>query len=326
MDRIKVASNILGSPNNTGPGNFGRLLSDNLKKLGIDIYPARSVIDGADAFLGSAFIEETLIHHCKRNDIPIILRVDGVGEIFPYDNYNNDFLRVKYSHSNADMVIYQSSFSERYVQSKTNFVPLNSHTILNGIEYEPKVNLNTKPMNYISICNNWNKFRYMNFYHAIYSNLGFIVNEFPDFKWTIVGKYKDFKMSTQLCSMVHPDTAKRCIEWIEFTPDLDKIRREASAVIHIVGKDSCPNSLIESMSYGLPAIVWHDSGGPEIAGKAGAVINNCSTDEVLSAIRKIEENRDMMSQIAVNRISHNCNILNVAQQYAIAIKESIDDY
>ena len=319
MAKLKVASNLLNSPANSGPGKFARLLSKHLDDLGIRICPSRSVLDSADAYLANAFMDENLINHCKRNHIPIILRVDGVGEIFPYDNYNNDYLRVKYSHANADHVIYQSNFSKNYVQSKTNFVPNNNSVILNGVELRPVNNSMRDEMHFISICNNWTQFRYINFYHAIFNNLTSIVNEFPNFRWTIVGKYQDFKNATGFSSMCHPSIAEKHIEWVGFCDDLSTLRKHAYGVIHIVGKDSCPNSLIESMSYGLPAIVWHESGGPEIAGKAGCILHNTKAEEILQALRHIDKNYYSMVELAYNRVTHKMNIEFVAQQYAKVI-------
>ncbi len=318
MDNIRVATNLLDSPAHSGPGKFGRLLAKHIAPLGVDLLPSHTLMRGARAYLGSAIIPPNIVNFAKQNEIPIILRLDGVGEIFPYGTFNDDFSRVKYAHANADYVIYQSNFARQYVQRTTRFIPTRCGVILNGIEVSPPVIRAPEKTDrdFISICNNWTEFRYHIFKKAILDNFKTLKAQHPHLRWVIIGKNEKFK---RLVGSVDG------IEFVGFTEDLDKLRREAYGVIHLVGKDSCPNSLIESMSFSLPAIVWHESGGPEIALSGGVVLQNTEPKSVLNAFNTIEQNYQNMSLAAHKSIMSNCNILDVAVKYKKAILEALNE-
>ena len=317
MANIKVATNLLDSPAHTGPGRFGRLVATHLAPLGVDLLPTHALPNGADAYLGTAIINQNIINYAKQNSVPLILRLDGVGELYPYGTYNGDFPNVTHSHCNADYVIYQSEFARDYVQTQTRFTPSKYRVILNGIDVPPLNHSVGEPMHFISICNVWTQFRYTIFEQVVVNNLDRILEEFPDFKWTVIGKTEEFR------NRIGPNADR--IRWVGFTPDLAAERANAFGVIHLVGKDSCPNSLIESMSCGLPSIVWHQSGGPEIAGDAGVTILDYKPKSIIEAIRTIRDNHINMMFRAHQRILNECNILDTAVKYKQVIEEAIDD-
>ncbi|MHA2063659.1 MAG: glycosyltransferase family 4 protein, partial [Candidatus Thorarchaeota archaeon] len=288
----------------TGPGNFGRRLAAALSSLGISMLPSH-VMQSPDVFLGNAFFDGF------DNNIPAILRVDGPG-------IRGDIARVAAAHKYADVVIYQSEYSRGVLQTKHNYVPQVSYVINNGTKLPNVYHDRTKDIDVLSICHNWSQERYEHFYHAVYSNLSWLAHEFPRFRWNVIGKYQPFKDATTLCSSVHPDTADKHVRYIEFTPNLDMIRRAATLCIHIVGGDSCPNSVIESMSYGLPCIVWHDSAGPELIDydQGGVVLNGYGADEIVTAVRTILDNYEQYSQNARRLAEEKFDINVVAKKYA----------
>jgi len=308
---MKVATNIFGSPANTGPGNFGRRLAVALSSLGIDMLPAHA-LPNPDVFMGNAFLDGY-----RGNAKATVLRVDGPG-------IHGDIARVEHAHKTAGVVIYQSEYSRNVLQKAHDYTPIKSYVINNGIQLPNVYRDQTDDLNILSICHNWSKERYLHYYHVVYNNLTYLVEKFPNLKWNIVGKYKPFKAAMSYSSVTHPDLVDKHIRFIEFTPDLDMHRRSAKICIHIVGGDSCPNSVIESMSYGLPCVVWEDSAGPELidydhrvgGAAAGVVIGSYYTRDIIGAIQKILYAYEYYSQNARKLAEEKFDINVVAQKYA----------
>jgi glycosyltransferase involved in cell wall biosynthesis len=304
---MKVATNIFNSPANTGPGNFGRRLAVALSSLGIEMLPS-AMIANPDVFLGSAFLDGY-----RGNAKATILRLDGPG-------HPQEQQRVKEAHMSAGTIIYQSEYSRKTLQAQHNYIPTQSYIINNGIILPDNDigHKNLLDINAISICHNWNAVRYEYFYRAIFDNLSDITFHFPTFRWTIVGNYQEFKDAMSFSSIVHPDIVDKHIRFIQFTPDLDALRKEAMLCIHTRGGDPCPNSMIESLSYGLPCITWHDSAGPELINydQAGIVLNAVHSKEIVDAIRKIRDNYTYYAQNARRLTEEKFDINVVAKQYA----------
>ncbi|MCI0558119.1 MAG: hypothetical protein MN733_06460, partial [Nitrososphaera sp.] len=254
---MKIATNIFDSPETTGPGNFARRLASRLTARGVALLPEHAHgAPTADIYFCSAFFDPHRLTYAKHRKSPAILRVDGRGAGADRD-------RVAFSHREADFCIYQSEFSKNLLQAELG-IPKNWCVIHNGIECAKGVSLIPHNAKFVSICNTWNETRWSNFRDAVARHLSAIVAMYPGFKWVIVGKTDLVK-----AELKHPS-----VGFVNYPADLDKIRKDAIACIHLVQHDSCPNSLIESLSYGLPAIVWKDSAGPELIGqdKAGVVL------------------------------------------------------
>jgi glycosyltransferase involved in cell wall biosynthesis len=259
---VFIATNILNSPETSGPGKFGRRLANELLRHGIAFENIHTA-DRADLVFISALLPQNIYHLVKSRGRPtnIVMRIDGVGEMAP-GAYNADFEDVKWSHEHADYVIYQSYWSRQYVEGHTN-CKTEGRIIYNGIN-----NLGTDltrditSNEFISICNTWNYVRNENYIPAIVDNFPQIVNAYPSFVWRVVGKYAEIEKIIR--ERIPADMVEKSIRFSNFPADLHEIRSNAFACIHLVPRDSCPNSLIESMSYGLPSIVWHESAGPEL--------------------------------------------------------------
>ena len=306
---MRVATNIFNSPANTGPGNFGRRLAAALSPLGIQMLMHHSNQHG-DVFLGNAFLDG------YRGDVPAILRVDGPGVY-------GDIPRVEEAHKNADIVIYQSEFSRGVLQNQHDYVPEKFYVINNGVELPTTYRDKTEELNIISVVHNWNEGRYKHFYHVMYNNLKTLSHEFPNLVWTIVGKYEPFY---EAIGFSHPISDKH-IRFVKFTPDLDMLRRTATMCIHIVEGDSCPNSVIESLAYGLPCIVWHNSAGPELIDdwtkSAGAILSTYRAQDIVGAISSILNNYKEYSDSARRLAEEKFDINVVARKYARVFHEAI---
>jgi glycosyltransferase involved in cell wall biosynthesis len=77
------------------------------------------------------------------------------------------------------------------------------------------------------------------------------------------------------------------------------------------------------MSYGLPAIVWHESAGPELVGDdiGGLVLKDWSEDAIVHAIQELKQDHKFFGMQAKNRADHMLNIITIAKQYADVFKE-----
>ncbi len=299
---LKVATNIFNSPVDTGPGNFGRRLANAISAFDVSMLPCHSV-SNPDVFLGNAFLD-------GHNGITkTVLRVDGPG-------IKGDIARVKSAHKDADYIIYQSEYSRNVLQQTHLYQPDKSYVINNGTELPTVYHDGTDSLNVLSICHNWSPDRFHHAYHAIYSNLTEIVKEFPKFKWNIIGNYQLFKDAMSLNP--NPYIVEKHIRFVEFTPDLDRMRRTATFCIHLVGGDSCPNSVIESMSYALPCIVWYDSAGPELIDfdQGGLVLGGHHSVGIISTIKEILDNYEQFSQSARRLAEEKFDINIVARKYA----------
>ena len=309
---LKVATNIFNSPPNTGPGNFGRRLAIALESMDVMMRPSH-ILPSPDLFLGSAFLDGYY-----GNAKATILRIDGAGHL-------PEQRRVKEAHKAATIVIYQSKYSKNALQDFHNYMAPKSYIIHNGVELLPYQSGGYGASRFISICNTWNKFRYINFLHGIYCNLPSIVSALPEFKWTIVGKYQEFKEAMNHCLCTSSDLVEKHIEFVEFTPKLSQLRAKSTACIHLVQQDSCPNSVIESLAEGLPCIVWRESAGPELIDedKGGITLNTFDSLEVVKAITDINNRALWFAANARHIAEEKLDIHIVAQQYKQVFEDAM---
>jgi glycosyltransferase involved in cell wall biosynthesis len=292
---MRVATNIFNSPENTGPGNFARRLAPALVPFGIELVPSQL---GCDLFFANAFIDQRPMDTKKT-----ILRVDGLGA-------GSDFKKVEIAHKCANVVIYQSEYSKGLLHKTHNFTPEKSYVIHNGVPIPKLERLNKSYENeFVSICNTWNEHRYKNFVEVVYKMMPELKHCVPNFSWTIVGKHELFKEAM-------PDADKLPIKFIGFRPDISICRQIAKGAIHIVPTDSCPNSVIESLSHGVPCIVWHDSAGPELIGQAGVVLYGKDPHEIVKAVQELGNNGEKYSALARQRAEECLDIKVAAAKYA----------
>jgi glycosyltransferase involved in cell wall biosynthesis len=299
---IRVTSNLLTNPENTGPGNFGRRLAVALKPLGVDLFPENHPRE-ADLYLGSAYLSPGADRIFKGR---CILRIDG---LIPDAN----------AFRNSSIHIYQSEYSRDILQQPHNYTHPWSYVIYNGVEtqsafkYEP-----SEDINLVSIIHNWNEFRYKVFMDAIIDNADAIQAAFPNLKWHIVGKSTDFFNAIQRKRNV-PLFAK----YVGFSSDLDEIRESSCALLHLVQKDACPNSVVESMMRGLPVIGWADSAGPELIKNGGVIIENTDAKHIIEQIQDVIQNRQEYSFNARKIALEQYDINTIAQKYKKVFEDAM---
>lgn len=297
---MKIATNIFDSPSNTGPGNFARRLAQKLETCGVRFIDA-SLVNEANIYYCSAMFNRTIMHAAKHNHIPCIVRIDGLG-------VGDDYEKVKEAYVKADHVIFQSEYSKDLFERTHNYVRPNVSVIHNGVEMPQTSAWGTATSNkFITICNTYNAVRWNNHRDAIFNNLDKILEYNPQFKWVIVGKVEGLRFAH-----THP-----AIEFVDYPANLDEIRSNAYAVIHLVQDDSCPNSLIESMAYGIPAITWKESAGPELIGygRAGVIIDDFDANKLIDAMKNLDKNWIAMSNASYKIVHSNLSIDVCAERY-----------
>jgi glycosyltransferase involved in cell wall biosynthesis len=99
--------------------------------------------------------------------------------------------------------------------------------------------------------------------------------DFARYEMTFVGRSE---LAFQNIKHIPPKTSK----------ELGDILREHDIFITASTIDSCPNSLIEAMHCGLPAVARDKGGHPEIVGKSGVVFKG--DKDVLAAIDTVARN------------------------------------
>jgi glycosyltransferase involved in cell wall biosynthesis len=308
---MKIATNIFDSPPTTGPGNFARRLEAELTARGVLLLPTHDHrAPTADIYFCSAFFDPHRLSYAKHRKSPTILRVDGLGAA-------QDFERVKWSYQNADVVIFQSEYSKNLFEQTHNYKHPNVYVIHNGIDLRNMGTgwANASSSKFVTICNTYNDVRWKHHKLAILNNLDAILSYNPRFQWVIAGKTEQ----------IRSEVKRPAVTFVDYPADLDAVRTDAYACIHLVHQDSCPNSLIESMAYGLPSIVWKDSAGPELVGyfEAGVTIEDYKPETIVSAITTLSKNWIGMSDAAYRRVKNDMEIGICAERYLQCFQKSL---
>jgi glycosyltransferase involved in cell wall biosynthesis len=225
---------------------------------------------------------------------------------------------MKFAEANADFRIYQTEFARRNIHRVTKNSPESDYTIIhNGVVFPDVVSVDKEDKPFVSISHNWIPFRNHNYLNVMFKNLPAIVEAHPDFKWWIVGNYQELYQKA-LVACPDYNLLTKHVKFHQFTRTPNDYRMKAGACIHIVGRDACPNSLIESMSYGLPCITWEESGGAELVrnNECGVVIGDFEAKTIIDAISDIKKNyRDYGLCARLNGV-RNLHIDEIVEQYA----------
>jgi glycosyltransferase involved in cell wall biosynthesis len=67
--------------------------------------------------------------------------------------------------------------------------------------------------------------------------------------------------------------------------ELRRIRSAAGVVIHLVERDYCPNTIVESRAAGIPVVCHSNSGVPEIMGPGGVAVEDLDPERLSMAVR-----------------------------------------
>lgn len=196
----------------------------------------------------SANVQLSIIKIKTKNDLPKVLRLDGV-YYDKDDNYIKRNAEIGTSHKIADAVIYQSNLSklmcEKYlIPRKTEIVDV----IYNGIESW------NNPLTHgdinIMACAKWRR----------HKRLPEIVDIFKKFqKFVEDSKLHIIGPMVKGCSKIE----HRDIIYYDKIDEnkMKEIYRIGDIFLHLSKKDSCPSTVVESISAGIPVIATNFCGG-----------------------------------------------------------------
>jgi glycosyltransferase involved in cell wall biosynthesis len=291
-----------------GPSVFKELLINSLKNKGYHL--VSDVSEKVDIELG-------FISFKSKNAKKRILRLDGVYYQSHQVSMNSE---IKESIKKADAIIYQSEFSKSMVKSMILDTNVPDCVIYNGTDLN-KIKLSNPCKKYAKtqfvMCADWrNTKRPMSAIRGFYKWVK--DNKVKDTKLVIIGdfgKYKNEILSDYKKNIVLLGNIKNS--------SIFPILKSSDFMLHLCFIDSCPNSVVEGISCGLPVLCTNLGGTREIVEDYGHVINCDSFN--FSAIEKVSDN--ISPDIVSNGISilYNKNYNNISSKN-LDINQVVDKY
>ncbi len=242
--RIQFSNNLLR--NKFGPGVFIRRLMDGLDAMGADIVNSKP-----DIFLNS------IVHEKKPVGSKAVFRVDGC---YYEKNKIKNNATLRKGVKTADGVIYQSEFSKKMTSKILGVSGKVSCVIHNGFDQSiiPTISPNKKDCKFlVASCANWRPSKRPK---SIVK--GFLASNLPRLggKLVLIGPGTSSSPYVFHTGVVNEHEVFR---WL----------KSADAMIHLCYIDSCPNAVIEGLSFGLPVVCNNIGGTPEIVKSDGIVVN-----------------------------------------------------
>jgi glycosyltransferase involved in cell wall biosynthesis len=271
-----------------GPSVFKELLKSSLKNKGYHL-----VLDSSE----KVDIELGFISFKSKNAKKRILRLDGVYYQSHQVSMNSE---IKDNIKKADAIIYQSEFSKSMVKKMVLDARVPECVIYNGTDLN-KIKSASPLKKYgktqFVMCADWrNTKRPMS---AVRGFCKWIKdNKIKDTKLVVMGdfgKYKNEISSDYKNSIILLGDVKNSL--------IFPVLKSSDFMMHLCFIDSCPNSVVEGISCGLPVLCTNLGGTREIVGDYGHVINCDSFN--FSPTEKITDN--ISPDIVSNGISALCS-------------------
>ena len=241
--RVQIAKRLLG--NDSGPGNFARRLSREFNRTGVKVVTAKP-----DIFLDGISLSTRPVGS------KVVFRVDGCYYEKSRLHLNSG---IRKGIENADGVVYQSHFSRLMANRMLNARDRLSDVIYNG--FDQSLVKNIKP-----------------------AERPFLVTFVAVATWRatkrpgpIIEAFRRVDKGIGLV-MIGPDAPKVKDKHLIRTGDLSpkevwRWYKASDWMVHMSFLDSCPNAVVEALSFGLPVICNNIGGTPEIVGGSGEVVN-----------------------------------------------------
>lgn len=245
--KISFSKRLLCSDN--GPGIA---VSRLIKELSKDQYPVSIVDNKPDVFINA-------INYVKPpNGAKTIFRVDGC-YFEKYRMLLNKGIRLGIK--NADGVIYQSIFAKKLNDHILGQKPKRFAIIYNGFDQSivPFISAKQKPGKYLFVSSA--RWRTSKRPSSIVN--GFMCANIKNSHLVMIGKV-DREMKGKNVIWLGPQPPDVVLQWY----------KAADAMIHLCYIDSCPNSVVEGLSFGLPILCNNIGGTPELVRDNGIVISS----------------------------------------------------
>jgi len=195
-------------------------------------------------------VQLSLIRIEKNNGLPIVLRIDGI-----YYDLDTDYkarnLLISISNSMADAVVYQSNYSknlcERFLSPRKKGAI--SKVIYNGVDSswcgERKEHMGVN----IVVISKWRRLKRLKEIIDLFLEFLKIV---PDSTLHVLGKLHDNK-PVKHSKIVYYGMVDRGV--------VGRVLNIADFSLHLCKRDSCPNSVVETIAAGVPVITTTKCGG-----------------------------------------------------------------
>ncbi len=315
-------------PSKGGPGSFQKSFENELKNRGWQIvYPNDGIIPDFAFVLGGTRNLKWLFK-LKRNNVPVLYRLGGINWLYkhkktPWVSKLNIYLKLKLLFYVqlffANGIVFQSNFAKEWLL-KFKQATRNSNNIIiyNGTDidlFKPRSHFELNNTSILCVEGNID---YSPYAIPLLNKLQEELIEKSDYKSLIVyGSFEDRKNREKLYSKID-FRGKICRE------DIHKIYKNATFLSLDINA-TCPNTVIEAMSSGLP-IIGYDTGSLRelIKGKAGILSNygsnpwNLNFPDVHALVedaKKVLRNWDYYSENARSNSILNFNFERVVDKY-----------
>ena len=180
--------------------------------------------------------------------LPTVLRLDGI-YYDKADNYNQRNSKISKSHKKANAVVYQSNFSkgmcEKYLAPRNTEI---FDVIYNGVNKWDNFTEHTG-INIIS-CSKWRRHKRL---PEIVDIFNCLKKDYRHIKLHIVGPMRKGSRKIFNSDIIYYDMLDE--------KQMREIYRTGDIYIHLSKRDSCPSSVVESISAGIPILTTNVCGG-----------------------------------------------------------------
>jgi len=195
-----------------------------------------------------ADVQLSVVKIRNKSGLPTVLRLDGIY----YDlgaNYKRMNYDISISHSIADAVVYQSRFSckmcTKYLSPrKTDIFDIIYNGVENWENFKPHVGFN------IVSCSKWRRHKRLPEMIDIFKRYKTF---YPNSGLHILGPMKKGAYEIEAPGVFYYGQVSET--------EIRKIYETADIYLHLSKKDSCPSSVVEAISAGIPVVTTDACGG-----------------------------------------------------------------
>jgi len=295
-NKKNILPSMLNSSDTNGPGRFIRNLEKGLLKRG-QVKIIRNPFLGGKTLLVISSMPIFMYRLMQKVGIKVVLRIDGFSYPDLYDNVtyevsksrakrNFSLTRIKTNYQIqaglklADWVVFQSEFSKEMSEKWLYKRPHSYSVIPNGVDIElfKPIKYNQRQKHIISVHGNFRDSDIVLCALRVFVLLNRAPHD-PNFSFRIIGnttteigelievflsKNKALKEQTELVGKVNAE-------------QLSNLLPESSVSLHLTSADACPNSVLESLSCGVPVVCQAYGGQSDLVGGAGVIIDSAKT-------------------------------------------------
>lgn len=266
----------------------------------------------------NTYLSKASLYILKKRKIPIILNQNGVYyKAWFKGNYLERNELMANGYHLADYVLWQSRFckktSDKFLGKRKGDGEILYNSVDTGL-FTPEFK-NNKIFTFLITgnINRDNSYRIISVFKAIKK----LYKSYKNFNLYIAGNIenKDF-LELKSNEMKIADKVKFIGKFSQF--DAPKIYNLADAYITMTYKDNCPTAVLEAMSSGLPIIYSASGGIPELVDNNSGIglevesswseVKTPKTSKIVSGMKKVIENKKLMSEAARNRAVENFDI------------------